>query len=138
MFITFRVVLLIYAFLLYALWKNKLIKYCNYLWIAYHIIDSFNIFHLYFTGVYLYLVFNISVHFVCVCVCVCERKTVIELTSASIFLCFIWDAATVWLHKLCQVHIQDPNSWTPGCRSGVVQTPLGRPRFPLFSIFCDD
>ena len=29
----------------------------------------------------------------------CLRKIVGELTSVSIFLCFMWDAATAWLDE---------------------------------------
>ena len=32
---------------------------------------------------------------------VCLRKIVTELTSVPIFLYFMWDAATAWLHKPC-------------------------------------
>ena len=29
----------------------------------------------------------------------CLRRTVTELTSVTIFLCFMWDATTMWLDK---------------------------------------
>lgn len=44
----------------------------------------------------------------------CLRKILPELTSVPIFLYFMWDVATAWLDKWCQVHTRDPDWQTPG------------------------
>ena len=63
------------------------------------------------------------------------RKIVTELTSMPLFLYFMWDAATVWLDEQCKVHVWDPNLWTPGHWSGVMNPatmPLGQHLFQQY------